>query len=109
MKTKAQSAKMLGLTEPQFDTLGRAAMAVYCLIGGDLGCSSRKDGLWTRKQLLEILFDASRIECELMGVGLGSYKYEYPDGPEIAKLLRNIRFAKLTEAMKFHFEARLWE
>lgn len=108
MITEELGAKKLGLTVEQFSTLGDAANAVYNYIGGNPRFEGRKDGLWPRKQLIEILFDCNRVELELEGKGMGYY-VAYPEGPEIAKKIRGIGMDKLAKAMVFHFPCALWE
>lgn len=109
MITKEKAAKVLGLTEEQFETLGKAADAVYQHIGGDIaGMSGRKDGLWKRRSLIEIVFDASRVELELTGRGMGYTKSPYPDGTLIAEKIRG-NPDKIQKAMPYHFPDSLYE
>lgn len=106
--TKSSAARKLNLSEKDFDTLASAAHAVYSHIAGDLGPGPRRDGLWPRRDLIEVVFDAGRVENELLGKGMGFQK-PYENAEAIVSAINSVDYRVLLSAMSAAFTYKLYE
>jgi hypothetical protein len=106
--TCKQAAKKLGLSEQDFNTLAIAANAVYCDIYADLEPGPKRHGLWPRRDIIEIVFDAGRVEQELLGDGLGCNLRPYMNAITIVEVLRKTEYRVLQSAMTAVFTSALY-